>query len=130
MPAYTSGSLTGSNLEIGIALVLQDRFSNQAREASSQIKRLHNEAKMAVTANLQSAKSMADTVMGWSGRALGGISSMLQEGAGFVDTMTTVKAITAATDTQMKLYIIIFHGQRIYPKKSLIKLKWLLKKSY
>lgn len=45
MPAYTSGSLTGSNLEIGIALVLQDRFSNQAREASSQIKRLHNEAK-------------------------------------------------------------------------------------
>lgn len=102
MPAYTSGSLTGSNLEIGIALVLQDRFSNQAREASSQIKRLHNEAKMAVTANLQSAKSMADTVMGWSGRALGGISSMLQEGAGFVDTMTTVKAITAATDTQIK----------------------------
>lgn len=102
MPAYTSGSLTGSNLEIGIALVLQDRFSNQAREASSQIKRLHNEAKMAVTANLQSAKSMADTVMGWSGRALGGISSMLQEGARFVDTMTTVKAITAATDTQMK----------------------------
>lgn len=102
MPAYTSGSLTGSNLEIGIALVLQDRFSNQAREASSQIKRLHNEAKMAVTANLQSAKSMADTVMGWSGRALGGISSMLQEGAGFVDTLTTVKAITAATDTQMK----------------------------
>lgn len=102
MPTYTSGSLTGSNLEIGIALVLQDRFSNQAREASSQIKRLHNEAKMAVTANLQSAKSMADTVMGWSGRALGGISSMLQEGAGFVDTMTTVKAITAATDTQMK----------------------------
>lgn len=102
MPAYTSGSLTGSNLEIGIALVLQDRFSNQAREASSQIKRLHNEAKMAVTANLQSAKSMADTVTGWSGRALGGISSMLQEGAGFVDTMTTVKAITAATDTQMK----------------------------
>lgn len=102
MPAYTSGSLTGSNLEIGIALVLQDRFSNQAREASSQIKRLHNEAKMAVTANLQSAKSMADTVMGWSGRALGGISSMFQEGAGFVDTMTTVKAITAATDTQMK----------------------------
>lgn len=102
MPAYTSGSLTGSNLEIGIALVLQDRFSNQAREASSQIKRLHNEAKIAVTANLQSAKSMADTVMGWSGRALGGISSMLQEGAGFVDTMTTVKAITAATDTQMK----------------------------
>lgn len=102
MPAYTSGSLTGSNLEIGIALVLQDRFSNQAREASSQIKRLHNEAKMAVTANLQSAKSMADTVMGWSGRALGGISSMFQEGAGFIDTMTTVKAITAATDTQMK----------------------------
>lgn len=102
MPAYTSGSLTGSILEIGIALVLQDRFSNQAREASSQIKRLYNEAKMAVTANLQSAKSMADTVMGWSGRALGGISSMLQEGAGFVDTMTTVKAITAATDTQMK----------------------------
>ena len=39
--AFTSGSPSAGQLEIGIALVLQDRFSNQAREASSVIRGLH-----------------------------------------------------------------------------------------
>lgn len=45
MAYVTSGSLRGNSLEIGIALVLQDRFSNQAKDASAAIRRLHNEAK-------------------------------------------------------------------------------------
>ena len=40
MAYVTSGSLRGNSLEIGIALVLQDRFSNQAKDASAAIRRL------------------------------------------------------------------------------------------
>ena len=62
MAYVTSGSLRGNSLEIGIALVLQDRFSNQAKDASAAIRRLHNEAKEAVTANLQTADNILGTV--------------------------------------------------------------------
>lgn len=102
MANYTSGSLTGANLQIGIALVLQDRFSNQAREASSSIRKLHNDAMMAVNANLSAAHSIADTVYSNSKQALGYVSEVVQTGAGFIDTMTTVKAISRATDSEME----------------------------
>ena len=39
--AFTSGSPSAGQLEIGIALVLQDRFSNQAREARLCYKRFN-----------------------------------------------------------------------------------------
>lgn len=55
--AFTSGSLSAGQLEIGVALVLQDRFSNQAREASSVIRGLHRDAKNAVQANLTAVQS-------------------------------------------------------------------------
>lgn len=100
---YTSGSLTGSSLEIGIALVLQDRFSNQAREASSAIKGLHRDAKMAVTANLQAASGVANTMSSIAKRGAAAISSAVASGATFLDTMTTVGAITNASDAQMKM---------------------------
>lgn len=102
MANYTSGSLTGANLQIGIALVLQDRFSNQAREASSHIRKLHNDAMMAVNANLSAAGHIADGVYSTSRQALGYISDVVQSGAGFIDTMTTVKAISRATDSEME----------------------------
>ena len=99
--AYTSGSPTGGQLEIGIALVLKDRFSNQAREASSSIRKLHQDAKMAVTANLQAAQGIADSVGSRARVVASGITEAIMQGATFVDTMTTVKAITQATDAQM-----------------------------
>lgn len=101
--AYTSGSPVGSNLEIGIALVLQDRFSNQAREASSAIKALHRDAKMAVTANLQSAGTLANQVESFAKKSAAAISRSVLSGAEFLDTMTTVGAITGASDAQMKM---------------------------
>ena len=55
--AFTSGSPSAGQLEIGIALVLQDRFSNQAREASSVIRGLHRDAKNAVQANLTAVQA-------------------------------------------------------------------------
>lgn len=102
MANYTSGSLTGANLQIGIALVLQDRFSNQAREASSNIRKLHNDAMMAVNANLSAAHTIADSVYSNSKQALGYVSDVVQAGAGFIDTMTTVQAISRATDSELE----------------------------
>ena len=101
MANYTSGSLTSPNLEIGIALVLQDRFSNQAREASGAIRKLHSDAMAVVNANINTARTVADSVYNLSTTALGAISDAVMTGAEFIDTMTTVEAITKATEDQM-----------------------------
>jgi TP901 family phage tail tape measure protein len=98
---FTSGSPNSGQLQIGIALVLKDRFSNQAREASSQIRRLHNEAKVATNANLSAVRTMAS-----AGAALGAGASMamfgaIRHGAEFIDIMTQVGAI--ATEDTVKL---------------------------
>ena len=99
--AFTSGS-PGSSLEIGIALVLQDRFSNQAREASNIIRKLHNDAKMAVDANLNAGIGVANTMMSIADNAFSVLSASVVAGAEFIDTMTTVGAITQATESQMR----------------------------
>lgn len=100
MAGYTSGSLTGSDLQIGIALVLHDRFSNQAREASSAIRQLHRDAKMAVNANLQAASQIAGGVYDMSMIGMRAMGTAIKDGASFIDTMTTVKAITGMTEKQ------------------------------
>lgn len=99
--AFTSGS-PGSSLEIGIALVLQDRFSNQAREASNTIRKLHNDAKMAVDANLNAGIGVANTMTSIADNAFSVLSASVVVGAEFIDTMTTVGAITQATESQMR----------------------------
>lgn len=99
--AFTSGS-PGSSLEIGIALVLQDRFSNQAREASNTIRKLHNDAKMAVDANLNAGIGVANTMASIADNAFSVLSASVVAGAEFIDTMTTVGAITQATESQMR----------------------------
>lgn len=99
--AFTSGS-PGSSLEIGIALVLQDRFSNQAREASNTIRKLHNDAKMAVDANLNAGIGVANTMTSIADNAFSVLSASVVAGAEFIDTMTTVGAITEATKSQMR----------------------------
>ena len=103
MAYVTSGSLRGNSLEIGIALVLQDRFSNQAKDASAAIRRLHNEAKEAVTANLQTANSILGTVYQSLTNVAGGITNTVLQGAEFIDTMTTVSAIIGSTREQLQM---------------------------
>lgn len=103
MAYVTSGSLRGNSLEIGIALVLQDRFSNQAKDASAAIRRLHNEAKEAVTANLQTADSILGTVYNSLQNVATGITNTVLQGAEFIDTMTTVSAITNSTREQLQM---------------------------
>lgn len=103
MAYVTSGSLRGNSLEIGIALVLQDRFSNQAKNASAAIRRLHNEAKEAVTANLQTADSILGTVYNSLQNVATGITNTVLQGAEFIDTMTTVSAITGSTREQLQM---------------------------
>jgi TP901 family phage tail tape measure protein len=103
MAYVTSGSLMGNSLEIGIALVLQDRFSNQAKDASAAIRRLHNEAKEAVTANLQTADSILGNVYNGFLNVATGITNTVLQGAEFIDTMTTVSAITGSTREQLQM---------------------------
>lgn len=103
MAYVTSGSLRGNSLEIGIALVLQDRFSNQAKDASAAIRRLHNEAKEAVTANLQTADSILGNIYNGFLNVATGITNTVLQGAEFIDTMTTVSAITDSTRKQLQM---------------------------
>lgn len=103
MAYVTSGSLRGNSLEIGIALVLQDRFSNQAKDASAAIRRLHNEAKEAVTANLQTADSILGNVYNGFLNVATGITNTVLQGAEFIDTMTTVSSITSSTREQLQM---------------------------
>lgn len=103
MAYTTSGSLRGNSLEIGIALVLQDRFSNQAKDASAAIKRLHNEAKMAVTANLQTAEGILSGIYDGFVGVASGIKNTVLQGAEFIDTMTTVSAITNSTKEELEM---------------------------
>lgn len=96
------GSPSAGQLQIGIALVMQDRFSNQAREASSQIKRLHQEAKAVTNANLQVARNLSGMGAAIGGAALVGLAGVVQEGANFIDTMTFVDAIAQKSGVTME----------------------------
>lgn len=98
---FTSGSPNGGQLQIGIALVLQDRFSNQAREASSQIRRLHQEAKNVTNANLSAVNSIATMGASAGAAALYGIGGMVKQGAKFIDTMTFVDAVAEKSGVTM-----------------------------
>ena len=98
---FTSGSPNGGQLQIGIALVLQDRFSNQAREASSQIRRLHQEAKNVTNANLSAVNSMSSMGAAAGAAALYGIGGMVKQGAKFIDTMTFVDAVAEKSGITM-----------------------------
>lgn len=99
--AFTSGSPSAGQLEIGVALVLQDRFSNQAREASSVIRGLHRDAKNAVQANLTAVQSYANMASGVANSIVSTLTTAIETGADFIDTMTTVGAISGATENQM-----------------------------
>lgn len=99
--AFTSGSPSAGQLEIGIALVLQDRFSNQAREASSVIRGLHRDAKNAIQANLTAVQSYANMASGIANSIVSTLTTTIETGADFIDMMTTVGAISGATENQM-----------------------------
>lgn len=99
--AFTSGSPSAGQLEIGVALVLQDRFSNQAREASSVIRGLHRDAKNAVQANLTAVQSYANIASGVASSIVSTLTTTIETGADFIDMMTSVGAISGATENQV-----------------------------
>lgn len=99
--AFTSGSPSAGQLEIGIALVLNDRFSNQAREASSVIRGLHRDAKNAVQANLTAVQSYTNMASGIVSQMVSSLAVTIETGADFIDMMTSVGAISGATEEQM-----------------------------
>ena len=101
MMTFGAGVPKSGMMEIGIALVLHDRFSNQAAQASGHIKRLQQEARMAVQANLNQAYQFGQLGLSAFRTIASGVADMVQYGAEFVDTMTTVEAITEATTEKM-----------------------------
>lgn len=98
---FGAGVPKSGMMEIGIALVLHDRFSNQAGQASAAIKKLQTDARLAVQSNLQTASSLGMMGVGAFTAIASGVRDMIQYGAEFVDTMVTVEAITDATTEQM-----------------------------
>lgn len=98
----TSGSSQGGLLELGISLVMQDRFSQPAREASSELRRLHQEAKNAVEANLQAAERMGNTISNVGQGLVNMWSQAFDYGLAYQGTMFRVKAITESTEEEYK----------------------------
>ena len=101
MMTFGAGVPKSGMMEIGIALVLHDRFSNQAAQASGAIRKLQQEARMAVQANLNQAYQFGTMGLGAFTAMASGVADMISYGAEFVDTMTTVEAITGATTDKM-----------------------------
>lgn len=95
------GSPGNAMLQVGIALVLEDRFSNQAREASSSIRRLLNEAKVATNANLSAVRSIASWGTAAGTVALTGMAKAIDYGSSYVDTMALVDSMTTKTTVSM-----------------------------
>ena len=100
MPAYSPGTPSGGLLEIGVALVLQDRFSQPAREANRSIRQLHNDAKAVVGANINMANRLTSMVGKGVDAAWGVAIDAIKQGASFINTMTTVRAITRSTGAE------------------------------
>lgn len=89
----TIGSPNSGQLVVGVAIVLHDKFTNQAREASKEMKRLYQDAKQVTNANLSAVRTIS-TMVGAGALALSaGLASAVKQGAEFVDTMTFVDAI-------------------------------------
>lgn len=98
---FNAGVPKQGMMEIGIALVLHDRFSNQAGAASREIRQLQRDARSAVVANLNAVASLGQMGLG-AFRALSGhMVEMINYGAEFIDTMTTVEAITQSSVASM-----------------------------
>lgn len=100
---FSGGVPKSGMMEIGIAMVLHDRFTNQAGQASRAIKGLQNDAMRALQSNLSTAYQLGSIGNAAFMRLSAGISEAINYGAEFIDTMVTVKAITEATDQQMTM---------------------------
>lgn len=102
MPAYTSGIPKSGMLEIGVALVLHDQLTTGMAAADKEVRRLYNQAKNGVIANLQAAASIGQMGENLFGGMISAISNATEEATKYLDTMTTVYAITEATNEQSK----------------------------
>ena len=103
MPSYTTASPRNGLLEVGISMVLRDNFSKPAYAMTNEIRRLNQQAKMANTANLEAAYSIGDSLAAGAGNFLKDIWGTIKQGAEYIDTMTTVGAISQATAGDLEM---------------------------
>lgn len=103
MPSYTTASPRNGLLEVGISMVLRDNFSKPAYAMTNQIRRLNQQAKMANTANLEAAYSIGDSLFSGARNFLRDVWGTVKQGAEYIDTMTTVGAISQATAGDLEM---------------------------
>lgn len=103
MPSYTTASPRNGLLEVGISMVLRDNFSKPAYAMTNEVKRLNQQAKMANTANLEAAYSIGDSLAAGAGNFLKDVWGTVKQGAEYIDTMTTVGAISQATAGDLEM---------------------------
>lgn len=99
--AANSGYAGSNSLHIGIALVLQDQFSNQARTASAAIQQLETRAKQAINSNLQAAQQISLAGLAVGSAITGGMRNMINFGADYSKEMVLVKTISGATANEV-----------------------------
>lgn len=102
MPAYTKGIPKSGMLEIGIALTLHDQFTTGMDQASKEVKRLYQDAKNGVMANLNAAVSVGEMGENFFGGMISAITEATTQAVEYLDTMTSISAITEATVEQTK----------------------------
>ena len=90
-----------NSMNIGVALVLRDRFSNPARQVSSSINRLHNEAQTLVNANLQTTRAISGAIAAAGATMTYTMGRAIEQGAKYVDTMTFISSIAINTGKSM-----------------------------
>ena len=101
MSIVTSGTLPQGQLEVGVSMVLYDRFTNPAQRAKKELKTLYSQAQRAVQANLSVANQMASSALGVLNQVEGKLKTVfMEEYAEFSDMMTRVQIITNATTEQ------------------------------
>ncbi len=100
MPQYTGGIPKSGMLEIGIALTLHDQFTTGMDQASKEVKRLYQDAKNGVMANLNAAVSVGEMGENFFGGMISAISEATTQAIEYLDTMTSISAITEATVQQ------------------------------
>ena len=85
------GSSTGTNLAIGIALILRDQFSGTARTAGQELDKLQ---KRSQRANLEAARNVNAIGAATGVAALGAMRDWVKTGLDFEKQMTYVYAIS------------------------------------
>lgn len=99
--AYFGASSGSSAIDIGISLTLQDRFTDAARNISSQMRNLYGEAGKLAKNSMATMKEQAQQTWEVSSTIMRSVVNAIDSTMVYHDNMVLVKAITGATADEM-----------------------------